>query len=156
MLDGDDARLAEVKRRRRELRETHALGGNGSPRQLVPGRSWAAWSRALGLILDAPVVADLGCGDGRLTLEMAGWAETVYGVDRSAAVLGEARTLARRRGVGNVVWKRGEIEALPLENASVDLAVLSQALHHAETPAVALAEAARVVRPWWSGAGPRP
>ena len=92
-------------------------------------------------------MADLGCGDGRLTLEMASWAETVYGVDRSAAVLREARTLARRRGVDNVVWKRGEIEALPLDDASVDLAVLSQALHHAETPAAALAEAARVARP---------
>ena len=46
-----------------------------------------------------------------------------------------------------MVWKRGELEKLPLEDASVDVALLSQALHHAESPAQALSEAARIVKP---------
>jgi len=63
-----------------------------------------------------------------------------------------ARRLARRTlGEGgrlkNVEWKRGEIEKLPLKDASVDVALLSQALHHAAHPATALAEAVRIVRP---------
>ena len=62
-------------------------------------------------------------------------------------VLSRARALAARRGVTNVSWEVGEIERLPLADASVDVVLLSQALHHAETPARALAEAHRVVTP---------
>jgi ArsR family transcriptional regulator len=55
--------------------------------------------------------------------------------------------MARRRRVSNVEWKRGELEKLPLGDASVDVALLSQALHHAADPARALAEAVRIVKP---------
>ena len=145
VLRDDDARLHEVKRQRREHRESHGATRNGGGRQLVPGRSWAAWSRALGLLLPNLTVTDLGCGDGHLTLEMAFWARRVIGVDQSAALLRRARELTHRREVTNVTWKRGALEKLPLETGSVDVAVLSQALHHAEEPARALKEAARVV-----------
>lgn len=146
VLRDDDMRLREVVRQRREQRETHG-GIREGDRQLVPGRSWAAWSRALGLLLPGLTVADLGCGDGHLTLEMAVWSTQVIGVDRSQEVLKRARSLARRRRVANVEWKRGEIEDVPLSDESLDLAVLSQALHHAKVPERALAEAARVVKP---------
>ena len=139
----DEARLKEVLRLRKESFATHG----GAERQLVPGRSWAAWSRALGLLLPALDVADLGCGDGYLTIETARWARRVVAIDRSPEVLGRGRELAARRGVGNITWKRGELDALPLDEASVDVALLSQALHHAENPAVALAEAVRILRP---------
>jgi SAM-dependent methyltransferase len=143
---GDAARLAEVQRLRRENFETHA-GPDASARQLVPGRSWAAWSRALGHLIPAVRVADIGCGEGFLTLEASRWASKVIAVDRSAAVLNKAQALAGRRGARNIVWKRGEIEALPLKDASVDVALLSQALHHAADPEAALAEAARILVP---------
>src|SRR6185503_11338786 len=68
-------------------------------------------------------------------------------VDRSDAVLERARALARRRRVSNVIWKKGELEKLPLKDAAVDVAMLSQALHHAQHPARAVAEAARVTAP---------
>ena len=55
--------------------------------------------------------------------------------------------LATRRKVSNVVWKTGELEKLPLGDESVDVALLSQALHHAEDPARAIAEAARILVP---------
>jgi ArsR family transcriptional regulator len=71
----------------------------------------------------------------------------VIAVDRSPDVLARARQLASRRRVRNVTWKRGEIEELPLDSESVDVAILSQALHHAASPARALAEAVRVTRP---------
>ena len=141
----DQARLQEVLRLRKENFETH---GDAERRgQLVPGRSWAAWSRALGHLLPPLVVADLGCGEGYLTLEAARWAKRVVAVDRSEAVLKQARALARRRKVTNVEWKRGDVEKLPLDEAGVDVALLSQALHHAADPGRALAEAARIVRP---------
>lgn len=142
----DDARLAEVRRLRRENFDAHA-GPDTNERQLVPGRSWAAWARALGHLLPPLTVADLGCGEGYLTIEASRWAARVIAVDRSEPVLRRARALAARRKVRNVIWKRGELERLPIRDASVDVALLSQALHHAQDPSRALAEAARVVAP---------
>jgi SAM-dependent methyltransferase len=142
----DDSRLAEVRRLRKENFDAHA-GPDTKDRQLVPGRSWAAWARALGHLLPPLRVADLGCGEGYLTIEASRWASRVIAVDRSPVVLERARGLAKRRRVRNVIWKRGELEKLPLRDASVDVAMLSQALHHAADPARALSEATRIVVP---------
>lgn len=142
----DDARLAEIRRVRKENFDAHA-GPDTNERQLVPGRSWAAWSRVLGHLLPTVRVADLGCGEGYLTIEASRWASKVIAVDRSTAVLDRAKELATRRRVLNVTWKKGELEKLPIEDASVDVALLSQALHHASDPARAIAEAARIVVP---------
>ncbi len=143
----DEARLQEVLRLRKENFDRHAGPDTRDARQLVPGRSWAAWSRALGLLMPPLKVADLGCGEGYLTIEAARWAARVVAVDRSETVLDRAKALARRRRVSNVTWKKGELERLPMKDASVDVAMLSQALHHAHDPARAVAEAARVTTP---------
>jgi SAM-dependent methyltransferase len=143
----DDARLQEVLRLRKENFDRHAGPDTRDARQLVPGRSWAAWSRALALLMPALKVADLGCGEGYLTMEAARWASRVIAVDKSEAVLSRAKALARRRRVSNVIWKKGELEKLPMKDAAVDVAMLSQALHHAHDPARAVAEAARVTVP---------
>jgi ArsR family transcriptional regulator len=113
----------------------------------VPGRSWAAWARALGRLLPPLEIADLGCGEGYLTIEAARFAKRVVAIDRSEAVLARAKAAAAKRKLRNVEWKRGEIDNLPLMDASVDVALLSQALHHAANPSRALAEAVRIVRP---------
>src|SRR3954452_11216276 len=141
----DLARLEEVRRVRKENFDEHGAGSER--RQIVPGRSWAAWARALGHLLPDLEIADLGCGEGYLTIEASRFAKRVIAVDRSEAVLDRAREAATRRGVTNAEWKRGEIEKLPLEDASVDVALLSQALHHAASPAKALAEAVRITPP---------
>ena len=140
---GDESRLQEVMRLRKENFAVH-----GTDRaQFVPGRSWAGWSRALGMLLPPADVADIACGEGYLSVESAHWARRVIGIDRSADVLKRAKALAERRGVENITWKRGDMEKLPLPDASVDIALLSQALHHAANPSRAVAEAARILRP---------
>src|SRR5258708_12233269 len=59
----DQARLQEVLRLRKENFDAHTGPDTRDGRQLVPGRSWAAWSRALGFLLSPLKVADLGCGE---------------------------------------------------------------------------------------------
>jgi ArsR family transcriptional regulator len=141
----DDSRLAEVRRLRKDSFAQHRMGDER--RQLVPGRSWPAWSRALGFLLPAVEVADLGCGEGYLTIEAARWAKRVVAVDRSKDVLAQAKALAARRKIRNITWKQGELEDVPIPAASIDVVLLSQALHHADEPAAVLAEARRILRP---------
>ena len=143
----DDARLQEVLRLRRENFDQHAGPDTRDGRQLVPGRSWAAWARALAHLLPPAEVVDIGCGEGYLTIEVARWARRVIAVDRSATVLARAKALAARRRATNIAFKRGELERLPLDGGSVDVALLCQALHHATDPSHAVAEAVRVLRP---------
>lgn len=146
LLKADDARLQEVLRLRRENFD-HLGPDTRDGRQLVPGRSWAAWSRALALLLPPLEVADLGCGEGYLTIETARWAKHVTAVDRSAGVLARAKALAARRKCTNITWKKGELERLPIDSQTMEVALLSQALHHAADPAAAVNEAARVLKP---------
>ncbi len=146
LVKADEARLQEVLRLRRENFE-HVGPDARDGRQLVPGRSWAAWSRALGLLLPPLEVADLGCGEGYLTVETARWARHVTAVDRSQGVLARAKALASRKRLSNITWKKGELEKLPIDDRAMDVALLSQALHHAGDPAGALAEAARILKP---------
>jgi SAM-dependent methyltransferase len=128
----DNARLEEIRRLRKENFDAHS-GPDTKARQLVPGRSWAAWARAL--------------GEGYLTIETSRWASRVIAVDRSPDVLKRARDLAARRRVSNIVWKRGTLEKLPIRDESVDVALLSQALHHADDPAQVMREAVRILAP---------
>jgi SAM-dependent methyltransferase len=143
----DEARLQEVLRLRRENFDTHTGPDTRDGRQLVPGRSWAAWARALGHLMPPLDVVDIGCGEGYLAIEAAQWARHVTAIDRSPDVLARAKALGTRRRAANITWKRGDMEKLPLADASVDLAILSQALHHASDPAAVVADAVRVVRP---------
>ena len=66
---------------------------------------------------------------------------------REKQVLKRAKALADRRGIKNISWKRGELEKLPIDDESVGVALLSQALHHAGDPKRAVAEAVRILRP---------
>jgi ArsR family transcriptional regulator len=140
----DDTRLQEVRRLRKE---SFVHGVDTQRGQLVPGRSWAAWSRALGMLLPEVEVVDLGCGEGYLAIEAAHWARTVVAVDRSDDVLSRGKALAGRRHMNNITWKRGELDQLPLEDECADVALLSQSLHHAADPQRAVDEASRVLRP---------
>jgi len=133
LVKADESRLQEVLRLRRENFD-HVGPDTRDGRQLVPGRSWAAWSRALGLLLPPLDVADLGCGEGYLTVETARWAKHVTAIDRSTGVLARAKALAERKKLKNITWKKGELEKLPIETGAMDVALLSQALHHASEP----------------------
>ena len=73
--------------------------------------------------------------------------EEVYDEMIESRIWPGAKALAERRGMKNISWKRGDMENLPLEDGSMDIALLSQALHHAADPNAALREAARILKP---------
>lgn len=90
-------------------------------------------------------VADLGCGTGQFSAVVAPYVAKVTAVDGSAAMLAAART--RLADLANVEIRRGTLEALPIDDAQVDVAVLALVLHHVPDPGRVLIEAARVLAP---------
>jgi ArsR family transcriptional regulator len=90
-------------------------------------------------------VGDLGCGTGQLTAALAPFVAHVIAVDASAAMLQAARK--RLHGFENVELRRGDLEALPMDDACLDAATLALVLHHVPEPDRALAEVARILKP---------
>jgi ubiquinone/menaquinone biosynthesis C-methylase UbiE len=92
-------------------------------------------------------VLEIGCGPGPVARALAAWPGVgdVVGVDPSPRFLEKARELAA--GISNLSFVEGDARALPLENASFDVAVFHTSLCHIPGPEVALAEACRLVRP---------
>ena len=74
-------------------------------------------------------------------------AEKVFCIDRSPRMVEVGKELAEKNGLKNLEYKLGDIESVPMEDASVELAILSQALHHAEKPRKAIEEAFRILKP---------
>jgi ArsR family transcriptional regulator len=99
----------------------------------------------LGLLPQDWVIGDLGCGTGVVASMLAPHVARVIGVDASDDMLASAH--ARAGHLPNVDLRRGSLEALPLPDASLDAAVMMLVLHHVPAPAVALVEAARVLKP---------
>ena len=91
------------------------------------------------------VVGDLGCGTGQVSAALAPFVARVVAVDSSAAMLQAAKK--RLHEFGNVDLRRGDIEALPIDDARLDAATLMLVLHHVPEAEKALAEVARVVKP---------
>jgi ubiquinone/menaquinone biosynthesis C-methylase UbiE/DNA-binding transcriptional ArsR family regulator len=116
-------------------------------REYVPGRSWQSIAEALLQLLPPLVIADLGAGEGAFSLLLAQRAQQVIAVDNSDKMVELGSALARKQGVTTLEYRKGDLEAVPIADGSVDLALLSQSLHHALHPERAVAEAWRILRP---------
>lgn len=133
---GDLVRLQEVLRQRQDRAEV-------PDRFVVPGRSWAAWSRSLRHLLPSLRVADFGCGDGTFTAEIASWAKQVYAIDCNSAFLKLARQ--KTNGTRNVRFLQEDMQRVSLGAGSMDVVVISQSLHYLEKPQRPLQEAFRIL-----------
>jgi len=112
-----------------------------------PGRSWEALGHLALRLVPAITVADLGAGEGLVSQLLARRAERVWCIDNSPKMVEVGTELARKNGLANLTYKLGDIEQVPLPDKSVDLAILSQALHHASHPQNAVNEAHRILKP---------
>src|ERR1700678_3476980 len=144
----DQAALQLVLRKRQD--KTRAFFDDMAGRlgrEYVPGRSWQSIAEAL-LQLDPPlVIADLGAGEGAFSLLLAQRARQAMAVDNSDRMVELGSALARKQGVPALEYRKGDMEAVPIADGSVDLALFSQSLHHALHPDRAIAEAWRILKP---------
>jgi ubiquinone/menaquinone biosynthesis C-methylase UbiE/DNA-binding transcriptional ArsR family regulator len=90
-------------------------------------------------------VGDLGCGTGQVSAALAPFVERVIAVDASAAMLQAAKK--RLHAFDNIELRRGDLEALPVDDARLDAATLMLVLHHVPEPEKAITEVARVLKP---------
>ncbi|PXA99553.1 ArsR family transcriptional regulator [Nostoc sp. 3335mG] len=93
------------------------------------------------------LLLDIGTGTGRMLELFAPQAVQAIGFDRSSEMLRLARAKLTERGLDHAELRQADIQALPLETAVADIAVLHHVLHFVQQPYAAIEEAARVVRP---------
>ena len=144
--DHDALRLALRRRQDKVRRYFDELAGKFG-RQYMPGRSWKGIAEALLKLMPPLVIADLGAGEGTISQLMAQRAKKVIAIDSSEKMVEFGSELAKKHGIRNLEYRLGELEDVPIRSATVDVAFLSQALHHARHPERALAEAWRILKP---------
>jgi ArsR family transcriptional regulator len=145
---GDQINLKRILNRRREQAQVffNQIAGRFD-RVYGPGRSWQAFGHLLLRILPPVTVADLGAGEGLLSELLARRCKRVIAVDNSEKIVAFGAAKAKKNGLKNLEFRLGDLQNPPVEAGSVDLVILSQALHHAEDPATTLASAAKLLKP---------
>jgi len=112
-----------------------------------PGRSWQGFGHLLLRILPPLVVADLGSGEGLLSELLARRCKKVIAVDNSEKIVTFGATKAKKNNLKNLEFRLGDLQNPPIDAGSVDLAIMSHALHHAEQPETAIRAAHTILRP---------
>lgn len=144
--DSEALRLALGRRQEKMRAYFDELAGKFG-RHYMPGRSWKGIAETLLALMPPVVIADLGAGEGTFSQMLARRAKKVIAVDNSEKMVEYGAELARKHGVKNLEYRKGDLEAVPLRNGSIDVAFFSQALHHAQHPERAVAEAWRILKP---------
>jgi len=144
--DGEALRRVLGQRQEKSKRYFDAVAGRLG-KKYCPGRSWEAVGRLLLALAPRQVYADLGAGEGLISQLLAARAKKVIAVDHSPRMVEVGRDLAKRSGLKNLEYRLGDMENPPIRPGSVDVAILSQALHHAVHPPRVLEAAWKILRP---------
>jgi len=147
-IDDDIAALELTLKKRKDRARAYfdALAGKFG-KTYCPGRSWKALAEMLLKLMPPMVIADLGAGEGTLSQLLAQRAKHVIAVDSAEKMVEYGAEIARENGYRNLEYRLGDIEDPPIEDESVDVALFSQALHHARKPERAIAAAHRFLEP---------
>jgi arsenite methyltransferase len=175
-MDSAPALPVDVNVLRREIQKTYTDVSTqpGQDRIFPTGRAWAedlhypqpelskvpdrsvesfagvANPFSLGRIETGVTVLDLGCGAGTdllIAAQMVGPGGRAIGVDMTSAMLARARASADEMGLRNVELHEGLIEALPIEDESVDIVISNGVIDLVPDKDAAFAEIDRVLRP---------
>ncbi|MGJ8652584.1 MAG: metalloregulator ArsR/SmtB family transcription factor [Opitutaceae bacterium] len=138
-------RILEKRKRHQEQYFNSVAGRLG--KNYCPGRNWEAIGHFLLHLTPKIKIADLGAGEGLMSQLLARRAEEVVCIDNSPKMVEFGRELAAKNEFTNLRYELGDIEEVPLKDGTFDLVLLSQALHHAQHPERALAEAYRILKP---------
>lgn len=145
----DAQRLALVLRQRDASREK--FFGKAAPEWDHIRAQWFGntfhLEAMLALLNPAWTVADLGTGTGAMLPLIAPHVARVIAVDPTPAMLKAARSRVRAQRLDNIDLRQGSIEDLPIDSASVDVALLALVLHHVVSPPAGLKEARRILKP---------
>jgi len=157
LIPDDDIGLGRDFSRLQQVRDTRAQRAQDYFQTVA--RSWdrirslyvpqaQVEAKLLQLLGDRPVadLLDIGTGTGRILEILASRVERGIGIDLSSPMLAVARTNLERGGHDNIHVRQGDMYQLPLEDASVDLAVLHMVLHYSDSPWEVIREAGRVLR----------
>ncbi|MCH6257799.1 metalloregulator ArsR/SmtB family transcription factor [Puniceicoccaceae bacterium K14] len=147
LTDDQDNLNRVIARRRKKSEEYFNLIAGRLGKNYCPGRSWESIGHSLLYLVPKIKIADLGAGEGLISQLLAKQAEFVYCVDNSSKMVDVGTELAKKNGLENLQYILGDIEKVPLEDSSVNLVILSQALHHASHPETAIKEAYRILAP---------
>jgi ubiquinone/menaquinone biosynthesis C-methylase UbiE/DNA-binding transcriptional ArsR family regulator len=143
----DEVNLKRIVSRRREQAQVYFNHVAGRfDRVYGPGRSWQAFGHLLLRVLPPLVVADLGSGEGLLSELLARRCRKVIAVDNSEKIVAFGAAKAKKNNLKNLEFRLGDLQNPPVEPGSVDLVILSQALHHASDPAKAICSAYNIVK----------
>ena len=144
---GDELNLKRIVLRRAEHAQVYFDEVAGRfDRSYGPGRSWQAFGQLLLRVLPPMVIADLGAGEGLLSELLARRARKVIAVDNSEKMVAYGAEKAKKNKLKNLEFRLGDLENPPIQPESVDLVVLSQALHHAAEPKATIASAHKILR----------
>jgi ArsR family transcriptional regulator len=146
--EGDQINLKRILNRRREQAQVYfnQIAGRFD-RVYGPGRSWQAFGHLLLRIVPPLVVADLGAGEGLLSELLARKCKKVIAVDNSEKIVAFGAAKAKKNNLKNLEFRLGDLQNPPIEPHSVDLVILSQALHHADEPAKTIEAAFKILKP---------
>ena len=142
-------RLPGVKRARRSRRDAYIAQIASQWDNLRQDLFGDAIAREILRALLPPglVVVDIGTGTGYVPELFAGRAARVVGVDPSSDMLSVARSKAMRLGIEGLEYVQGSAEEPPVPPAIADVVTLAMVLHYIEAPQVAIAAAARLLKP---------
>ena len=145
--DQDERRLKSALSRRRSKSEAFFASASGQwdhLREELFGDRFQLHA-LLALLDPALVVGDIGCGTGQVSALVARHVAQVIAIDGSIDMVQAARL--RLKGAHHVDVRRGDIEALPIDDAQLDVAIVALVLHHVPDPGRALSEVRRVLKP---------
>ena len=120
------------------------------PADAVAGSLGCGNPVAVADLREGQTVLDLGCGGGidvLLSARRVGPAGKAYGLDMTTEMLDLARGHARQAGIGHAEFLRGQIEAIPLPDGSVDVVISNCVINLSTDRPAVFAESFRVLRP---------